>query len=435
MSFLRDSSSMLLWRGLSICIGAVTSTLLVRWLGPVDRGALTLVVLAVSLAAVVLQAGVPEALIYILGSERFPHEEVISSVLGYALMLITVSAVLTPLLPATWFGADAVMKLMAIIAIGSSVLVTILRHVLIAEKKFRQYTQSIMLEGMVYLSAIVLIRITIGLTVQVALAAYALSLTVVLGRLAWARTRNSGGAVNPLRIRWEIVRTCLGYGSHLFVTGLGGFAVQRINYVVLERVSGLAAVGRYTAASTLPSIFANLPQQLATVLYSHVAADKNSDRSSRLTVATFALLAAVCAVAIVFVGIWAEPIVEVLFGQSYAGIGPSLVILSVGTCCLGLASVLFNALAGRGEQRIGSYLTLVNVVCIAVLSYIMIPRWGLAGAATAYALTAAVNLACVAVVFCRLTRVRLSDFAVVPWQMFRDIQRSRRIIVVEREGE
>ncbi len=412
---------MLLWRGVAIVIGVATTILLARWLGPEDRGVLAIFVLTVSLVAVVLQAGAPEALVFVLGGGLFPKEEVVSTVVMFALGLVVLGAIIAQLLLVVWFGFDSVTSALLVTAAGGTILVTFLRHFLIAEKNFAKYSQSVVLEGVLYLGGIVIVSLIVGITVKLALLAYAMSLVVTLLSLGWSLLRDSGLKLSASRFRPEVVWTCLRYGFHLFVTGLGGFGVQRINYFMLEAFSGFRAVGLYAAANAVPSLFANLPQQLATVLYAYASSSENTALSTRLTVVVFQVLAGLCLSAIIPLVLFAERIVHLLFGPAYAGIGGSLVMLSFAMSFIGLGGVLFNALAGRGLHKFGSYLTFMNLVLISVLAYFFIPRWGLKGAVLAHLVTAFISLLFMVTVFCRISGLSFRNLIVIPRPMIRVI--------------
>jgi O-antigen/teichoic acid export membrane protein len=405
---------MLFWRAIAIVNGAVTSILLVRWLGPADRGALAILVVSIGFTAVVLQSGIPEALIFVIGARRYRRESVERAVFAYGGVMMLCAVSIVPLVPGGIYGGVPALRVLSGVAIGFSVMVTILRHLLLAERQFQKYTESVIIEGVTYLSLLLVVKAVVGLSVTLALGAYVGSLFFVLSVLAVRMWRSRQREACEESARWPIVRDCLRQGVHLFVTGLGTFMLQRINYVLLGSVSGLIAVGRFAAASTLPGLFSNLPQQVATVLYAHVSSTEDRDAGVTLTIRVFYVGMAVSLAAVGLVIILREQIVLLLFGRAYAGIGGTLVVLSCATSCLGLGSVLFNALAGRGEQQVGTAITGATVLCLAICSYVMIPAFGEMGAAVAYLVAACVSLLLTIVAFCRRLDVPLGRLFRVP---------------------
>jgi len=404
MSFLKHSLQMVLWRGVTILLGAATAIMLARWLGPEDRGELTIFLLWISLAALVLQLGFPEAVTYLIAARIFPEEQTLSTVLGYFAAVVVVAAIAGYFLLTRIFDLHALQAVLIVAALSVSVLVTVMRHILIAHKSFSRYSLSIVLEGSVYLAGIGALHAAAALTVDSALSAYALSLVSSFVLLAIWQWHTGRGQIALQYVRRAVIGHCFRYGLHLFTTGIGGFVVQRVNYFLLEWFSGSRAVGLFAAANSLPALFANLPQQLATVLYSHVA-KSGPEQGGRLALVVVKVLAIVCVVLLIPVFIWRDLIASTLFGPEFAGIGPAMVILSAGMALAGLGSIIFNALAAVGLARYGSYTTYSSVVLVTVLGAALIPRMGIKGAAWAQVCASVATLAFVTVVFCRTSRV------------------------------
>jgi len=212
-------------------------------------------------------------------------------------------------------------------------------------------------------------------------------------------------------LSFSVIPHALNYGFHLFITGLGGFGVQRITYFFLEFFAGSKAVGLYAAANALPSLFANIPQQFATVLYSHVANSPDEGKNVQLTLLVVKILVIMSLFFIVPVILFAEPISLLLFGRKFSGIGNSMIILSIGMTLSGLGSVIFNLLAGSALHKYGSYMTLINFVSVCLFSLVLVPRLGLEGAAFSQLIAMFLSFLFMGTVFCVIFRVK-------PYQLF-----------------
>jgi O-antigen/teichoic acid export membrane protein len=396
---------MVLWRGVAIVIGSATAILLARWLGPHDRGELALILLWISLSAVVLQAGFPEASIYVIGAKLFPEGQVLSTLSLYFAGLVALVGGVAFLVLTRILGFDSLPAALIAVSLATSVLLAVLRHILIAHRSFARYSLSVVLEGAVNLAVVVLFHTSAALTIENALCAYAASLlstALLLG--AW-QYRDARGLLHPRHFTPAVLAKCWRFGYHLFATGLGSFGVQRVNYFLLESLAGSRAVGLFAAASSLPALFANLPQQLATVLYSHVA-KSDAAEGVRLTLVVVKLLALACVALLIPVLIWREQLALLIFGSAFAGIGTTMVLLSVAMSLTGLTGVLLNSLAGMGLPKYGSYMTYLGVALAVTLGTALTWAGGLEGAATAQLVTAAAMLGFVAAAFCRRGGVR-----------------------------
>lgn len=410
MPIIRDSLVMLAWRVAAIAIGVITTVLLARWLGPQDRGELAILVLSLALVTLVLQFGVPESLIYVLGARQYHESEIVSSALVFSLLVSAVAAAVALGAMHAWTTLDGATTIGLVIAGFLSVQATFGRHVLLGYRRFGAYSVSVVAESTAYLAGLLGAWASGGLTVSRAVEAYAVSLgvgTIVAWWLVVARTqaRASLGA-----FRGSIIIECIARGVHLFVTGIGSFGVQRLSYFLLEVYSGTRAVGLYAAAATVPSLFANVPQQVATVLYSHTAARRDDEGRVGVVAAVVQVMFFAGAVVLLPIVFFSEDIVRLLFGSEFAGIGSAMVLLSLAMGCGGLAGAVFNALAGGGMHRYGSYLTGLTLVAVAGFGWLWIPVHGVEGAAAAHLVAAGLGLAFILMAYCRVERVTLATF-------------------------
>jgi O-antigen/teichoic acid export membrane protein len=421
MPIIRDSFVMLTWRVAVIAIGVVTTVLLARWLGPQDRGELAILVLSLALVTLVLQFGVPESIIYVLGARRYQESEIVSSALVFSLLVSAVGAVVALGAIHAWTDLDGGTNFALVAAGVLSVQATFGRHVLLGCRRFGGYSASVVAESVAYLAGLVGAWAGGGLTVSRAVDAYAVSLgvgTIVAWWLVAVRTeaRMSLGA-----FRGPIIAECMSRGVHLFLTGIGSFGVQRLSYFLLEVYSGARAVGLYAAAATLPSLFANVPQQVATVLYSHTAARRAGEGRVEVVAAVVQIMLIAGAVVLLPIVLFSEDIVRLLFGSQFAGIGNALVVLSLAMGCGGVAGVVFNALAGGGMHRYGSYLTGLTLVAVAGFGWLWIPIHGLEGAAAAHLVAAGLGLTFILIAYCRVERVKLATFLKVSPRVWRSL--------------
>lgn len=395
--FMFDTAKMVLWRTVSIGVGAIGAVLIARWLGPEGRGVYALLLLWIGLAALVLQFGMPEASIYLLGAKLFPAERIITTLGAYyggAALLGGLGAFLVTLFTP---GGGAIRAVLVGVALAATIPMAGLRHVLLARQSFGRYSVSFAIEALVYLGCVIAFHAVEPLSVEAVLASYVAGLLTVLALLyRWT----VAGMVGADGFSADVVRAAYLHGRHLFVTGLGSFAVQRIGYVLLEIFVGTRAVGQYAAASGLPILFANLPQQLGTVLYSHVSVA--GARHGVLLTATVFKVLGICGAAVLVPVCWfREEIALLLFGAEFAGIGDALALLCIGMLVTGLAGLLLNALAGTGSAHFGTPITLTTFAVMTLAGLMLIPRFGLEGAALAQVSAAVLSLFVIGTIFCR----------------------------------
>ena len=405
-----DSFKMLVWKGLTVSVSAFTAILLARWLGPDLRGELAIIVLTLSLATLIFQLGFPEATIYILGSHdqnsRTNEFVIIGIGLAIAIVFIILTAALVTLVSPIKLGLYFMLSLSG----GASILATFLRHVFLAKKFFHLYNITIATEVLVYLAGIILLKFLGELNLFGVVVAYFLSLLLaVFVSILLLDTDFRKEHKEPIEIR-KILKMCISKGKHFFIVGLGGFGTQRLNYFLLEHLSGIRSVGLFAAASTLPSFVGMIPQQVATVAYSHVATSGEEKSPLRLVKPVLQVMFSGVVIAVVVLTFYADSLVALVFGPEFSSIGDTMVILCLAAGLSGIGSICVNALSGFGMPQIGTYMTMVSIPCILIFGVILIPIYGLFGAALSLLGTSLVTLGFAMVSVFRVSDESISDF-------------------------
>lgn len=91
------------------------------------------------------------------------------------------------------------------------------------------------------------------------------------------------------------------------------------------------------------------------------------------------------------IGITGPQLLSCFYSKEYYQAGNSLTILSAGTFLLSCFAVLNVVLNGMNCKKLSKSLSLITVIIDVVLLYVLIPRWGLEGAATATLVAATVG--------------------------------------------
>jgi O-antigen/teichoic acid export membrane protein len=161
--------------------------------------------------------------------------------------------------------------------------------------------------------------------------------------------------------------------------------VSRLNYrvttIVVATMLPLGDVGRFSVAVTGAETLWQLSRAVLTAAYRSVVSSP-AEEAVRIAVRvfrhSFLLIAVGGAVGIVAAIFLVEPV----FGADYHGVAGSFAILVPGTIAFGAAEVLRSYFTVRLERSREFLLTsLVSVVLAVVVSLILVPYIGIAGAA------------------------------------------------------
>ncbi len=150
---------------------------------------------------------------------------------------------------------------------------------------------------------------------------------------------------------------------------------------MLGSMVGTHAVGLYGAAISLSQGWAFVPMALLTSLMPSIARQRTWDEQRNLIRLMYLVILACSLPVVLLLGYFAEPLVLMLFGSAYA---ESATIIPI--CAVTMLFALLGTLSYRvivlfsGYRFIAIKMPLVALINIA-LNYLLIPKFGLKGAA------------------------------------------------------
>lgn len=214
---------------------------------------------------------------------------------------------------------------------------------------------------------------------------------------AWALVAGQIGAFRPAfdRARWlALQRQALPFGAFIIVLHLYSYADTIMLYVI----RGDGETGLYNAAYRVYEGLANVGQVLQTVLIPRLSRHYVANRAAYGRLARRGLLAAgLLAPATAAAGLLlGERAVVLLFGPAYASAGQVLQLLSIGfVVVLPLCALYAVALsAGAGAWLLRT--AVAGCVANVALNLVLIPRFGMHGAAAATVAGEALSVAVLA---------------------------------------
>jgi O-antigen/teichoic acid export membrane protein len=223
-----------------------------------------------------------------------------------------------------------------------------------------------------------------------------------------------------LKLRWawnsKALRSIVNFGWKTQVGDIASYVNQRMDQLLLTLFVPPRDLGLYVVAVTVSMSIGFFPQAAGIVT---LATGSNSDPEqarrviARSFTATFLVLAAGCGV-LYFACPWLIP---GAFGASFAPAVTACRILLPGSVALGLNQVLFNGARALDHPALPSFTEGFAVAVTGVSLYVLLPRFGLLGAAMASTLAYVSSLVFM-LVLCRsrmqLGPLRLLGFASRP---------------------
>jgi O-antigen/teichoic acid export membrane protein len=207
---------------------------------------------------------------------------------------------------------------------------------------------------------------------------------------AYVATAASDRSLRHLSREW---RPVLRFGLPSHVSNVVTYANYRLDLFLVGVFIGAAGAGQYAAVVGVAEVLWFTSITASTVLFAEVAVRTDSlvaralaERVARLVLWSTLVMAIVTAV-------FAGPLLGLLYGAEFVGSASSLRVLLIGVVALGLSRVLANHIAASGFPSRNIFGSVVALAVSLTLDLLLIPRWGVMGAAVSSSVAYAAALA------------------------------------------
>lgn len=407
----------------NVALGAV-SIVLARALGPSGKGAYDLVLATATLLATLFGLSLPTGVTYIVARGRATARHLVRRIAGVSVLqaalatgfLIAVRS--SPVAPAfVPPGPNDSVGWAIFFFVALTAFQEVLRAVLIGRREIVRANRLDLLGRTAQLGLFIVVWLAAPFVGRELRAIHFVWLAVGTAAITCAfyfRAAYEDGGSEPER------GSSLGELWRYALTSHVGNVAQFLNYRVAVFLIGFflgaAAVGLYTIAMTLAQLHLLLAQASATVLLPMVASGmgEGDDGAVHAAAVTRAMVAITGVMALATAAV-AGPLLPWIFGAEFEGSLLPLFLLLPGVVAFVPFIVLASYFGGRGMPHINLKGSVIGLAAIFGLSIVLVPRFGIAGAAIAASGACLVGSAVLVVAFSRSTRVPTWHVVVPRW--------------------
>ncbi len=383
--FVRDIAQVFGGQLAMMTIGIGTGVITARWLGPHDRGLLQLLILLPVTLGNFAKLGIPQASVYFMRRRGAAPSEVASNALWTALVMGGALAV------GCWFARDWFMEsffkdaprgvLVPVLAlIPCAILQTYFLGIAQAHQRFREYNFQQIVPNLLGLAGMTLVLVVLDLGLLGAVLTHC-AITVFM--TVWLGVRIHRIAPLRFRVNPTLARQMIGFGGKSYVQTLAATQHQRLDQYLIGYYLTPGQVGLYAVAANMTSLLTRVWESTGTVLFPRLAAsDDRTAHAATAKVARHTVFVALTGAVVLAV---AGPIaVPLLFGDAFAGAVAPMLWLLPGLVMMALYQILTRNFTSRGKQEINILAAVLALGLNVGLNILLIPRWGIVGAAIAH---------------------------------------------------
>jgi O-antigen/teichoic acid export membrane protein len=388
--------------------GYVVAVLLARGLGPVDYGVYGIVYSILMTIEVIARIGIPQAVSRLIAEagDRAPRMAAtgVTLTFGVYLVVFAIFWIAAPAL-ADIFNVPNGAWLFRIAAIdipfyGGYIIAA---HILNGRRTFGPESVAVLLYSLVKVVGITIVFLH-GATVVQALLVNALSSVVAFAWAAWAGGRDS--FVPTLAHSRTVIRLAV----PVAIAGLGVQLLMSIDLWALNAVGWAvprATKGLYVAATNLgrmPTVMSFVMQAVLIPTIARAIGMGDRAQARRTVLGAMRFLAITLVPVATIVAVEAEPLLELMFTDSFAAGAPLLRLL---VFAHGLGNTIFATLCGillaAGEEKVSARVALAAAGAALIVDPLLVLALGAIGAALGALLTTAGAVLATAVLTARQT--------------------------------
>lgn len=401
-------------RAMLVVFGLGTGIITARLLGPHDRGLFALLLLLPQTLVNLAKMGVAQANVYYVRRRGVS----VTTVASNALVLSAVLSLVVLLV--CWIGRDWLITpftkdakpayvALALTAVPFVLIESYFLSILQAVENFRAYNLQSIYKAVFSFLAIAVALLVLHGRLWGALVSQML---VTAGANLWLLYQVR--QVAPFGLRWDggIGRGTLAFGAKSYLQTLAAHLHYRIDIYLIAYFLSPVEVAFYSIAVNMTNPILQIPDAVGTVIFPKLAGSSDVDAHARTAVTCRHTLFATALAAIFYAGVGSQ-VLTIFYGERYApAIRPMLLMLP-GIIMISLYQILTRNFTSRNRQQVNILAAGLALGVNFTLNVLLIPRYGIAGAAVSTAISYTLAALLLLVVFVRESGASLRGTVVI----------------------
>ena len=411
--------------GLKFVVGLMISVVTARALEPEGRGEYSLLVLIITTVTTLFNFGLPGTNTYFTAQKKFTPAQLTraSIVLTVPITIVSFAALFVVYLLRFDFifpTSKLTPLIVASLAIIPIVFYTQFAQGIIVGENRITLNNYISLSSQGALALVMTVLYFLGaLTVTQSIALYSASFLLALAIIIGSSSpplREVRAAKLQLKEYGELLR----FSGTIHVGNIAQFFNYRLDAFIVSYFLGTIGVGLYTNSKIFGESVWLLSTSMAAVLLPTLAGQH--EKSKEIAVKALAATFGVSVVAAIGAFLIGPPLIVLLLGQKFEGCVNPFLFLLPGITIFSITNVLATYITSAGKPGHNAVIAFVSLLFTIGFDILLIPRYGMSGAAFASVISYTVSSLLTLVVFWRMTRLTLGEGITIVKSMSTDIR-------------
>ena len=384
----------------------ITGVVLARALGPDGRGVYGLINESALVMAAFPGAALELAGIYMIGKRRYSLQTVFSNTLSWSLVIAAICLLLIPavlLSGQTILGMSSAQTSVALLGASMITIGDGSREYLLPLNRPLAYTGLTLVPPIIRLAGVLFVVLAVGLSVDKAAAIWVISIAALM--LFTITTMRRHVHFRP-RVDWKAMRAQVSFGSRSHFGWILQALNHRLDVFMIAAMVGTGGVGHYLVGVNLAELTWWVPLALGTVLFPKASTMDSESNFEMSAVACRRTLVVTMLAGLGLLAVAPTAIPLVYGGNFVPSVTVFLILLPSGLFYT-IHKVLGSSLSAHGMPQATLYAGLISLPLTVGLNVLMIPRWGIVGAAIASDIAYAVNATVILALFVHASKLSL----------------------------
>lgn len=383
--------------------------IIARYFGAETYGLFSLALIVIGIASAIASIGLNEGIVryisFYMGKKDFgsikkliSNSKIIFFFSGLIVMLILI--VIAPLISEKIFHSKDFTGLIRAISISIPFMLFAGLYLAIIRgfQKIKTYSFLVNIYQNIIRLGLIFIFILIGVGANSIALSYVLTFVgLAILSFYYSRKEIVSMPTNVEKTKNKIMPEIISFSWPLLFVGILYNVFYWSDSLVLGYLTNASNVGIYNAAVTIISLFSIAPDlfmQLLFPLISFKLSEGKRELVRKLIQQVIKWIYLINIPLFVFLFLFPEQGVYILFGKEYLEAAAIIKILSIGALFLNLVNLSTSLMSIKGKTKLVLFNSLIFTVLNLALNFLLIPKYGMAGAAYATVIAAAVFCLC-----------------------------------------
>ncbi|MEG2917997.1 MAG: polysaccharide biosynthesis C-terminal domain-containing protein [Clostridium sp.] len=184
-----------------------------------------------------------------------------------------------------------------------------------------------------------------------------------------------------IRKNFEIIKSIFGFVKSCYISNVANFLNFRLDQWLLILIKGNVSLGIYSVAVNLAEKLWIIPDSIAAILYPEISSRDEYSKVIKSINKVIVMGLIIGGIGWILTFLVLDTLVILVYTKAYISVSNVIKILFPGIVMFSISKIITCFLSGIGKPELRVIPSVVGTVSNLILNIIMIPKWGIYGAA------------------------------------------------------